>query len=135
MAGANLGLSWKQRAPYATSISWNNYGEAGFVEAADYLKSVLKPEDVPICRKDFGLHLFKDLDSQYRRWINPCVIMDVGAGEELVRNITAPGVSHIVLERYSRRGPVIRVLQQYYVLEKHFGDPERPSFYILRRVR
>ena len=130
LVGANLGLNWQQRAPFATSISWNNYGEAGFAEAAEYLKSVLKPADVPVCRKDFGYYLNKGTDTMDRRWINPVVLVDVKTADELVRNITAPGVNYIVLDRYSIRRDTVPIIQQHYAEGKQFG-----SFYILKRVR
>lgn len=136
LVGANLGLSWMQRAPYVTSISWNNYGETGFTEAAAYLKSMMKPDDVVICRKDFGYFLQKDLEFPYRKWFNPCVLDSVKSPDELVRNITGPGVRTIVLDRYAigysmqnRHVPVLQVVQQFYRVDKQIG-----SFYILRRA-
>ncbi len=126
--GANLSVNLKQLSPYVTSISWNNYGESGFAETADYLRQTLRPDDVPICRKDFGYYLYRDSESMYRRWINPVVITDMKSGDELVANITAPGVTCIVLDRYCMRRDTIPIIQQLYVVEKQIG-----SFYVLRR--
>jgi 4-amino-4-deoxy-L-arabinose transferase-like glycosyltransferase len=129
LAGANLGLGVKQRQPYVTAISWNNYGETGFAETVNHLKSVLRPNDVPICRKDFGFYLYADTETLLRRWYNPAVLVGVKTADELVRNISAPGVSHIVLDRYSIVREEIPLIQQYYVLDRQIG-----SFYVLRRV-
>ena len=128
LVGANLGLDWKQRAPIVTSISWNNYGEEGFAEAAAHLNSVLKPGDVPICRKDFGFYLLPVSDPVYRQWINPAVLTEARTGQELVENITAPGISHIVLDRYSIRREALPIIQHFYDLDRQIG-----SYYILRR--
>jgi 4-amino-4-deoxy-L-arabinose transferase-like glycosyltransferase len=128
--GSNLGLTGQQLADKVTSISWNNYGETGFRETVEYLRANLPADELVICRKDFGFHLLTDTTDLYRRWYNPVVITNVRTGEELVRNITAPGVTRIVLDRYSIRQDTLPILQQFYGLEKQIG-----SFYVLKRVR
>lgn len=135
LAGASLSLNWFQRASYVTSISWNNYGEQGFNEAVNYLKSVVRPDEVLICRKDFGFALYKDLEVPCRKWYNPCVLDAVKSPNELVQNITGTGVKWIVLDRYAigyssmnRRVPVLQIVGDFYRLDKQFGN-----FYVLRR--
>ena len=128
LVGVNLGIDWKQRASYTTSISWNNYGETGFAETVAYLKSVLRSNEVPICRKDFGFYLCEDAVPAKHSWYNPAVITDVKTSSELVQNITAQNVSHIVLDRYSIRPDAVQIIQKFYELDKQIG-----SYYILRR--
>jgi tetratricopeptide (TPR) repeat protein len=125
LVGVNLGIDWKQRASYTTSISWNNYGETGFAETVAYLKSVLRSNDVPICREDFGFYLCKDVSPAKHSWFNTAVITGVKTSSELVQNITAPGVSYIVVDgylAYYTRPDDVKLIQEFYKLDKQIGS-------------
>jgi len=59
------------------------------------------------------------------------MIQWVGSRDELIRNITRPEIRHLIVDGYHFfRGDTLPVIQEYYTLERQFGN-----VYILRRVR
>jgi hypothetical protein len=126
--GSNLGLNLVQTRSYTTTISSNNYGEAGFTETVEYLTTVLQSTDEPIVRKDIGFYLGKDPRLKLRKWHSPVVLVYVRTAEELVQNITQPHVNCIILERFSIRRDVLPLVQRYYAFDRQCGD-----FYVFRR--
>jgi hypothetical protein len=126
--GAQIGLAWKQLAPYTTAPDWPNYAEPNFTPVVAHLRRVLRPGDVPVCRKDIGFALRLGAPLPGGRWIDNAVVARL-ENFRLPPEILAPEVSHIVLDRFSTRGDPARFLQPWFV-----PDFATDGYLVLRRA-
>jgi hypothetical protein len=127
--GAQLGLAWKQHAPYTTAPNWPNYAEPSFAPVVARLRNTLRPGDVPVCRKDIGYALRLGEPLPAGRWIDNAVVARLST-PRLPVEILAPEVTHVVLDRYSTRGDPARFLQPTFAV-----DFETDGYLVLRRER
>lgn len=127
LVGYSLGLGFEQSQPQV-NFSYISYGERGNDEMSAYMLSVLQPDEMPICRKDFGYTLNRKLGEKLQHWYNLDLINSVRSREELVANITAPNVRHILIDSYMVRQDALPVIMEYYVV-----DHQIDKFYLLRR--
>lgn len=127
--GAQLGLAWKQQAPYTTAPDWPNYAEPSFAPVVARLRNTLRPGDVPVCRKDIGYAIRMGEPLPAGRWIDNAVVARL-ATRRLPVEILAPEVSHVVLDRYSTRGDPARFLRPTFAV-----DFETDGYLVLRRER
>jgi 4-amino-4-deoxy-L-arabinose transferase-like glycosyltransferase len=127
-ASYGLAQSLAQRQPYVTAVSWNNYGERDFLETANYLHSVLQPEDVPICRKDFGYYLVKLNGGRHRKFYVAQMLMDATSLQEVAESLSFPEIRWMVLDRYMINPATLPLIEKAFYLDRKIG-----SFYVLKR--
>jgi 4-amino-4-deoxy-L-arabinose transferase-like glycosyltransferase len=133
--GMNLGTSLGQLGKeYVTSVSWNNYGDSELDKAIEYAKANIKPNEMVICRKEFGFYLRLNDPKFSQRWYIPPMVMEADNSQQLVENLSAPGLNWLILDRYLLREDAVPFLQNYFQIVKTFGAAGiRPSFYFLKR--
>jgi 4-amino-4-deoxy-L-arabinose transferase-like glycosyltransferase len=130
LVGFSFAQDWEQSGPYVTAYNYVCYGEKGHDEMAAYMASVVKPDEMPICRKDFSPWQTRKFGASSPRWYLESVVNNVTSREELVQNITAPNVQHILLDKFLFPADRLAIIEQYYVLDRQIGD-----YYLLRRIK
>jgi hypothetical protein len=130
MMGYQLGVDWCQLRGYVTSFSYMWYGQRGNDEMSRYLDRVLDPNEMPICRHDFGSSLNLNPNHSLRKWYTPDFINGAMSEAELVENINSPNVHHILWFNGVYRPDAMPIILNYYEPEIQVGD-----FVLLQRKK
>jgi hypothetical protein len=125
LIATNISLNIKQSRSYTTAVSWNEYGERGFVKTLDFLEANLDGS-VPIIRKDLAYYLIINQPDDELRWIYTEIfrgkLIDPDKLDLIKKIISRKDVKYIVLDRYTNRSEASKIISPYFDMIHRNGD-------------
>lgn len=118
----NLSVGIQQTKPYTTAVSWDEYGEEGFLDTLDYLRNSVG-DTVPVIRKDLAYYLTLDQQDRKFEWIYNKIFRTKDENT-IMEEISRDDVRFIVLDSTTKPDEAASVINGNYLLVKRFGDFE-----------
>jgi hypothetical protein len=126
LIASNVSLNIKQTRPYTTAVSWNEYGEEGFMDTLEYLKINLGAS-IPVIRKDFAYYLSIDQPNREYMYVYTNIfrrdnLKNVNSIYNIQSKLLTEKIKYIVLDQHANPATAKNIISPYFDYVQRFGD-------------
>jgi len=122
-------------------VSWDEYGEEGFMDTLEYLKKNLGTS-TPVIRKDFGYYLSLDRPNREYMYVYTSIfrgdnLKNTNGMSNIKSSILKDDIEYIVLDPHANPATAKNIISPYYDFVQKFGDFEvyRKKYNRLRELK